>query len=178
MKSRYAHCPVCGGRLGKKHQDHRVRLVCSECDYVFYQNPAPAAGVIVVEDEKVLLVQRKFDPRKGGWTLPAGFIEDDEPVSECAVREVKEETNLDVELVRLFNAYAALDDPRTPVVLLLYLGRRIGGELRAGDDAVDARFFSLNDLPEPIAFKAHVQALGEIKTYLATGNLPTPAHSS
>lgn len=109
--------------------------------------------------------------------MPAGFIEDDEPVEECAVREMKEETNLDVELTRLFNAYTALDDPRTPVVLLLYLGRRIGGELKAGDDAVDAGFFDLDELPEPIAFQAHIQALAEIKTYLATGQIPTPINT-
>jgi 8-oxo-dGTP diphosphatase len=127
-----------------------------------------------MENDRVLLVQRKFEPRKGGWTLPAGFVEGEEPVWDCAVRETKEETNLDVQLTGLFNAYSALDDPRTPVVLLVYLGKRIGGELKAGDDAGDARFFSLNDLPQPIAFKAHVQALGDLRSFLATGQPPSP----
>jgi 8-oxo-dGTP diphosphatase len=133
---------------------------------VFYQNPAPAVGVIVLEGDHVLLVQRKYEPRKGGWTLPAGFVEYGELLEECAVRELKEETNLDVELTGVFNAYSAMDDPRVKVVLVLYLGKRVGGELAAGDDACDAGFFPIDDLPDPIAFKAHVQALAEIKTYL------------
>jgi ADP-ribose pyrophosphatase YjhB (NUDIX family) len=146
--------------------DHRERQVCSVCDFIFYQNPAPAVGVIVIEDGRVLLVQRKFDPRKDGWTIPAGFVEYGERIEECAVRELKEETNLDVELDGVFNAYSAMDDPRVKVVLLLYMGKRVGGELKAGDDASDAGFFGMDELPEPIAFKAHIQALADIKTYL------------
>lgn len=169
MSDRYRYCPVCGGGLSKKIQDHRERLVCDECGFVFYQNPAPAAGVVLLEGGRVLLVQRRFEPRKGGWTLPAGFVEYDEPVEDCAVREMKEETGLDVRLTGFFKAYAAQDDPRTSVVLLLYLGEKTGGRLRAGDDAVDARFFDLGDLPEPIAFKAHVEALGDIRTFLQSG---------
>jgi 8-oxo-dGTP diphosphatase len=164
MREDYRHCPRCGGKLKVRTLEGRERPVCGECGFVFYQNPAPAVGVIVIEDGKVLLVQRKFEPRKGGWTLPAGFVEYDEHVEDCAVRELKEETNLDVKLTGVFGAYSAMDDPRVRVVLLLYTGDRVGGELRAGDDAGDARFFSIDDLPQPIAFKAHVQALAEIKS--------------
>ena len=115
MREDYHYCPRCGGRLEIRVQDGRDRQVCSECGYVFYQNPAPAVGVIIVENNEVLLVQRKFEPRKGGWTLPAGFVEYDEFVEDCAVRELKEETNLDVELTGLFGAYSAMDDPRVRV---------------------------------------------------------------
>jgi 8-oxo-dGTP diphosphatase len=166
MRDDYHHCPRCGGRLDVRMEEGRDRQVCSECGFVFYQNPAPAVGVIVIEEGKVLLVQRKFEPRKGGWTLPAGFVEYDEHVEGCAVRELKEETNLDVELTGLFAAYSAMDDPRVRVVLLLYTGTRTGGDLCAGDDAIDARFFAIDELPEPIAFKAHVQALADIKSRL------------
>ena len=166
MRADFHHCPRCGGQLDIRMREGRNRHVCSKCDYIFYQNPAPAVGVIVIEDGGVLLVQRKFDPRKGGWTLPAGFVEYDEHVEDCAIRELKEETNLDVELTGLFGAYSAMDDPRVRVVLLLYTGRRVGGDLRAGDDASDARFFAIDELPEPIAFRAHVQALADIKSRL------------
>jgi 8-oxo-dGTP diphosphatase len=166
MRDDYRHCPRCGGELEVRVQDGRDRQVCAQCEFVFYQNPAPAVGVIVVEDDRVLLVQRKFEPRKGGWTLPAGFVEYDEHVEDCAIRELKEETNLDVELTGVFNAYSAMDDPRVRVILLLYTGKRVGGELRAGDDASDARFFPIDELPEPIAFKAHIQALADLKTSL------------
>jgi len=143
------------------------RLVCSDCGFVFYQNPAPAAGVVVIEDGGVLWVQRRFEPRKDLWTMPAGFVEVDEHVETCAVREAKEETGLDVELIRLLGAYMAMDDPRTQVVLLLYLARRVGGELVPGDDAIDARFFPVGD-PPPIAFRAHEEALADIRRLLGS----------
>jgi 8-oxo-dGTP diphosphatase len=117
----------------------------------------------LVEDGAVLLVQRKFEPRAGMWTLPAGFVEYDEHVADCAVRETKEETGLDVALDGLFGVYMAMDDPRVRVVLLLYRARRTGGTLRAGDDASDARFFPLHETPSEIAFKAHEQALADLR---------------
>ncbi len=156
-------CPRCGGPLSPQPRDGHIRPVCDRCGFVVYRNPAPAAGVILVEDGAVLLVRRKFEPRQGLWTLPAGFVEYDEHITECAVRETKEETNLEVELVRLFGAYMAMDDPRTRVVLLLYLARRVGGELSPGDDAEEARFFALDATLPEIAFKAHVQALADLR---------------
>ena len=146
--------------------DHHDRLVCDECGFVFYRNPVPAAGVIVIAAGQVLMVERKFEPRCGMWTLPAGFMEWGEGAEACAVRELKEETNLDVELIRLFGAYGAHDDVRTEVVLLLYLGRRVGGTLRYGDDASDARFFPVDGVPDNIAFAAHRDALRDIKEYV------------
>lgn len=146
--------------------DHRERSVCPSCSFIHYRNPAPAAGVLLVEDGRVLLVQRKFEPRKGKWSIPAGFLEFDEDITECAIREMKEETNLDVELDRLFNVYSAFDDPRTSALLVLFLGRRVGGELRCGDDAADARYFSLEELPDTLAFQAHATALREFRDYV------------
>lgn len=143
--------------------DDHVRAVCDRCGYVAYRNPAPAAGVVLVESGSVLLVQRKFEPRVGMWTLPAGFVEYDEHVEECAIRETKEETNLDVALDGLFGAYMAMDDPRVQVVLLLYKCHRTGGELRAGDDAMDAQFFPLDRTPKEVAFKAHELALQDLR---------------
>lgn len=156
-------CSRCGGPLSPRRVDDRVRDVCDRCGFVAYRNPAPAAGIVLVEDGAVLLVQRKFEPRVGMWTLPAGFVEYDEHVADCAVRETKEETNLDVTLDGLFGVYMAMDDPRVRVVLLLYRGKRAGGELRAGDDAMDARFFPLDATPKDIAFKAHAQALADLR---------------
>ena len=115
--------------------------MCGKCGHVAYRNPVPAAGVVVVEEGKVLMVERKLEPRAGQWTFPAGFVEYDEHVEACAVRETREETGLEVDITRLFGAYMAMDDPRVQVVLLLYLAKRVGGELRPGDDASDARFF-------------------------------------
>lgn len=163
MSRNYRFCPVCGAPLGRRLDGDHERLVCTSCDFVFYQNPAAAAGVILMDGDRVLLVRRRFEPRKGLWTLPAGFVEWSEHPRDCAVREMKEETNLDVELTGLFGAYSAMDDPRTNVVLLLYTADRTGGDVRPGDDAEAAEFFGLDALPDGIAFRAHAQALDELK---------------
>jgi ADP-ribose pyrophosphatase YjhB (NUDIX family) len=167
----YNFCPLCGNRLVERELEHQTRMVCSSCEFVHYRNPVPASGVILVENRGVLLVKRKFEPRVGMWTLPAGFVEAGEDAPSCAIREMKEETNLDVDLARLFNVYSAFDDPRTAVVLILYVGRRTGGELRCGDDASEARFFELNGLPAEIAFLAHRMALSDIHKQYAAGLL-------
>lgn len=163
MSGEALFCARCGGPMTPRKLDDRVRAACDRCGFVAYRNPAPAAGVVLVEAGQVLLVQRKFDPRRGMWTLPAGFVEYDEHVEECAVRETSEETGLEVALDGLFGVYMAMDDPRVRVVLLLYRARRTGGELRAGDDAADARFFPLERTPPDIAFLAHVQALADLR---------------
>jgi 8-oxo-dGTP diphosphatase len=160
-------CPRCGSPMVLRAIDHHERAVCERCGHVAYRNPVPAAGVIIVENGEVLMVRRKFDPRAGLWTLPAGFVEYDEHVEACAVRETREETGLDVELTRLFGAYMAMDDPRVQVVLLLYLARRTGGALVPGDDASDARFYPLDATPSGIAFKAHEQALADVRREFA-----------
>ncbi len=80
-----------------------------------------------------------------------------------AVREALEETGLRVRLKGLFGVYAGRDDPRTRAVLILYRARIMGGRLRAGDDASDVGFFPLDRLPKPIAFRAHREALRDLR---------------
>lgn len=169
----FSYCPQCSAELEERmlELEQKARMVCPDCDFVYYHNPTPAAGVVLLEESRVLLVKRKYEPRVGMWTLPAGFVEAQEDVRSCAVRETKEETNIDVELIRLFDVYSALDDPRASVILILYLGRRTGGTLQCGDDASDARFFEIEDLPGAIAFQAHREALRDIKEQLAAGRL-------
>jgi ADP-ribose pyrophosphatase YjhB (NUDIX family) len=159
----YAYCPRCGERLVERTLDAHARPVCPRCAFVHYRNPVPAAGVLLVEKGELLWVQRRFEPRRGGWTLPAGFVEHDEHVAACAVRETREETGLEVEISGLFGAYMAMDDPRARVVLLLYLARRTGGILVPGDDAVAAAFFPIDAPPRPIAFQAHALALEDLR---------------
>ena len=92
----YQFCPVCGDRLVERlvELESKIRKVCSSCDFIYYQNPTPAAGVVIMDGDELLLVKRKYEPRAGLWTLPAGFVEAGEDASVCAVRETKEETNI------------------------------------------------------------------------------------
>ncbi len=162
----FDYCPRCATTLEDKVEDNRVRRACGKCGYVYYRNPVGAAGIILIEDDELLLVQRKFEPRKGTWTLPAGFMEADEGPAACAVREAHEETNLTVRATHLFGAYSAQDDPRTPVVLLMYLCQRESGDLVPGDDAVAAGFYPLDELPGKIGFEAHRQVVADLRRYL------------
>ncbi len=161
MTVEFAYCPACGGPMEAVREEGRRRMKCPACGYVQYRNPSSAAGVIVVRDSEVLLVKRRYDPYRGKWVIPSGFIEYDEDIREAAVREVAEETGLEVELTGIHGAESCFDDPRGNTILVLYGGRITGGELAAGDDAEDAAFFRLDRLPE-IAFEAHRRVLREL----------------
>ena len=160
----YKFCPKCSGFLELKHipQEDRSRLVCIECGFIFYINPSPAVAVILLKDDKIVLVRRKYEPKQGLWSLPAGFLEYDETIEQTAIREVKEETNLNIQLKGLLGVYSAFDDPRKQVLLVVYRGEIINGELKPGDDADEVKFFSLNELPDDIAFSCHRHVLNKV----------------
>jgi 8-oxo-dGTP diphosphatase len=161
MSGEYVHCPLCGALLAPEHEGARARMTCPSCGFVHYRNPAPAVGVLIVEDARVLLVRRRFEPFKGLWSIPSGFVEYDEDVRTTGVREALEETGLEVELGPLHSVQSCFDDPRGNALLILYRARVAGGALRAGDDAEDVRYFPLGELPE-VAFEAHRAALAEL----------------
>ncbi len=144
-----------------------MRPTCPQCRYIWYRNPVPAAGVILVRDGNVLLVKRKYEPRAGYWCLPAGFMEAGETPEQSATRELLEETGVIAQLSGLFGVYAGFDDPRVRAVLILYTGMATGGEERAGDDAIELAWYPLDALPHDIAFASHRQALAELRERLA-----------
>jgi ADP-ribose pyrophosphatase YjhB (NUDIX family) len=154
-------CPRCGGTLRRKKMDGQDRLICTACEFVFYQNPVPAVAVIIPQAERIVLVRRAEEPMLGHWCLPAGFMELDETPVQCAIREIKEETGLDIEVTQLFGVDKGGDDPRAQVVLIIFLAKRVGGELQAGDDASEAGLFGPRELPADIAFSTHRRAIAK-----------------
>jgi 8-oxo-dGTP diphosphatase len=145
-------------------REHGVaRRGCPRCGFIAYRNPVPACGVVIVRSGAVLLARRGHEPRKDAWGIPAGFMEYGEHPERTAVREALEETGLRVRLTGLFGVYAGRDDPRTRAVLILYHAKVVGGRLRPGDDASEVGYFPLDRLPRPIAFRAHREALGDLK---------------
>lgn len=161
----FKYCPRCGNRLEMKTDGEIERPACGSCGFVHYNNPAPAAGAVVFDRGRLLLVRRAHEPYVGKWTVPAGFIEWGESPEETAVRELKEETNLDITLDNLFHVYAGDDDPRTRAILILYFARDFDGDVVAGDDAAEARFFAVDELPpnDEIAFESHREAIAKLK---------------
>lgn len=169
-----SYCPRCATALQPRPEHGALRPTCPACGYIWYRNPVPAAGVLLVEDGRVLLVRRKYDPRAGAWCLPAGFMESGETPERTALRELHEETGLEARLTGLFHVYAGFDDPRVRAVLILYTAQRTGGTLAPGDDAIEAMWFPLRSLPADIAFAAHREALAEL---LARGHGQRPGEA-
>ncbi len=152
-------CPRCGHQLEEKEIHGRIRKFCPSCGFVFFRDPKVGASVVLEHNGKLLLVRRGINPHKGKWCLPGGFVEFDESPEKAAIRECKEETNLDVKIERLFGIYPYINDIRGPGILIAYKVKVIGGikGLKAGDDAESARFFSPVELPpmEEIAFRTN-----------------------
>ena len=114
--------------------------------------PVPAVGIICFRDEEVLLIQRGTPPRRGEWSLPGGRVEPGEPVREAALRELREETGVEATLLGLVDVVDAIFENRARdlitrhYVLVDFAAEWVSGEVMAGDDAADARFFHLSDL--------------------------------
>ena len=114
-----------------------------------YKNPKLTADGAVLKQDKILLVKRKNNPYKDKWALPGGFVEYGERVENTVVREVLEETGLKTKVKEIIGVYSdPKRDPRGHTVTIVYLLELINGELKSGDDAADARFFSLDSLPD------------------------------
>lgn len=139
----------------------KPRRVCPSCRYVYFTDPKVGVGVAVVDGGRLLLVRRAMNPERGKWSLPAGYIDHGEDPKETAAREALEETGLLVEIEDVIDVFHNPPGGGGASVFILYRGRAIGGALAAGDDADDAGFFALDQLPE-LAFastKAAVERL-------------------
>ena len=115
------------------------------------ERPLIGVGVVVLDAENVLMIQRSKPPRQGGWSLPGGVQKLGETVYETSIREVKEETNIEVQIVGLIDVVDSIHRDKVGAVKYHYtlvdvLARSIGGELAAGDDAFDAEWVATQDI--------------------------------
>lgn len=126
----------------------RPRRACPACRYIHFIEPKVGVGVCVLQEGAILLVRRRYAPEKGKWSIPAGYLDHGEDPAVHAAREVREETGLDVEITGLAGVFHNPPAQGGASVFILYHGKRIGGDLRAGDDASAAGFFTGDALPE------------------------------
>lgn len=137
----------------------KVRDFCMYCSNVFYDNPLPVASSIVMnENREIVLVKRKNEPYKDMWCLPIGFAEADEEVRDAALRELEEEAGIKGEIVRLVDVDTVDNYFYGSLAIISYEVKQTGGTLHAGDDANDARFFPIFDLP-PLAWASNDKAV-------------------
>jgi 8-oxo-dGTP diphosphatase len=156
-------------------------ITCPHCGRGFRQfaNPAPTTDVVIyAPDYGVVLIERANTPR--GFALPGGFIDEGEQAEDAAVREMREETGLDVKLTGLLGVYShPLRDPRQHTMSVVFVGHPLNPtRLRAGDDAKSAAFHPLHRLPDHLAFD-HAKILGDFSKLLSGRRAmsPTEKHS-
>jgi ADP-ribose pyrophosphatase YjhB (NUDIX family) len=160
--SMYSHewnwCPWCGHKLVERHIFHADRMACPSCDFIYFPRPNVVVMVIVEHEGKILLGRRNMEPGRGKWTFVGGFVNREETVAQAAVREVKEETGLDVELDGLVGVY---DELVAGLVLPVYGAhvKHANADLTAQAHEIgDLAFFSLDALPE-LAFVGDTQII-------------------
>ncbi|MEH6456681.1 MAG: NUDIX hydrolase [Cocleimonas sp.] len=149
-------CNQCGEKVTHTipENDNRLRFICISCDFIHYQNPNIVAGVlplIIDTDgvEKVLLCRRAIEPRHGFWTLPAGFMENEESLEEAAERESIEEANLKLGQLRL---YMVTSLPYISQVYMMYIGQA-ENTFSPGIETLETQLFTEADIPwDELAF--------------------------
>ena len=163
------YCSSCGARNETLEIEGRKRCVCTVCGTIHYENPKPGVTVVAVRDGRILLVKRGVSPAKGTWGLPGGFMEVRESASEAALRELAEETGLSAEEANFLGICPYPGGVQGDVLILGFTTESVSGHLIPGDDALDARFFPISDLP-PVTLKCHREI---IRMYLNLSKNPT-----
>lgn len=159
----YEFCPRCSGRLEEKivKAGEPERLVCAECEFVFYQGPKLVASTIFELDGGIVLIQRSIEPGYGKWTFPGGFVELGEMAEEAAGREALEECGVELEVEGIIGLYSYQDS--VPAIAV-YAATVTGGEPEPRDETLAVRSFAREDLPwAELAFPSTRHAL---KDYL------------
>jgi ADP-ribose pyrophosphatase YjhB (NUDIX family) len=148
------YCSLCGApvELRIPPDDNRKRHVCTVCGEVHYQNPKLIVGAIPEWQGQILLCRRAIEPRRGLWTLPAGFMENGESTVEAAARETLEEANALVSIGELYSLYNL---PYINQVHLLFRARLLNLDFSPGAESLEVRLFSEEDIPwDSLAFRA------------------------
>ncbi len=153
------HCRSCGGeaRYATPAGDNRDRATCTVCGTIHYENPVNVVGTLPFWEDRVLLCRRNIEPRRGLWTLPAGFMELDESTADGALRETVEEAGAHVEMLGLFTL---LNVVRVGQVHLFYRARLLDTEFAPGPETIEAELFTQERVPwDEIAFRTTKKTL-------------------
>jgi ADP-ribose pyrophosphatase YjhB (NUDIX family) len=149
-------CNVCGGSINRliPKGDNRERYVCSDevCGEIHYQNPRIITGCLPIYKEQILLCRRAIEPRLGLWTLPAGFLENQETTQQGAERESLEEANANLDIKEL---YTIFDIPHINQVYFFYRAELLDTDFSPGIESLDVKLFKKEDIPwDELAFPA------------------------
>lgn len=137
--------------------DSQLRHVCDSCGAIHYRNPRMVVGTLPVWEDKILLCRRAIEPRHGCWTLPAGFMENEETIAEAALRETREEACTHVELDAM---YTMISVPHISQVHVIFRARLLDLDFAAGDETLEVALFDEANIPwDTIAFRTVAMTL-------------------
>ena len=145
-------CSQCGSTVELRipEGDNLPRFVCNACDTIHYENPKIVAGCIPEWENQILLCKRAIEPRRGLWTLPAGFMENNETTAEAALRETLEEAKAQAEIIDL---YALFNIPHISQVYLMFRARLLNLDFGPGAESLEVQLFHEHEIPwEDLAF--------------------------
>jgi len=146
-------CANCGAKVVQRVPpgDSLPRWLCDECGEIHYQNPKPVVGTIPEHEGRILLCRRAIEPRYGYWTLPAGFMENDETTAQAAARETQEEAGANIEMGEPFTLISV---PRVNQVHLYYRARLKNLEFKPGEESLEVALMDESQIPwKEIAFR-------------------------
>jgi ADP-ribose pyrophosphatase YjhB (NUDIX family) len=140
------YCSQCGQVVVFRvpPEDKLPRFICETCGTIHYQNPRMVVGSVAEWEGTILLCRRAIEPRRGYWTLPAGFMENHETLEGCARREAEEEALAEVELG---SPVALINVPHASQVHLFFRARLVGGRFGVGHESLDAALYAEPDIP-------------------------------
>ncbi len=164
VQNEFKYCPLCSALLEYTVIEYKKRLKCPVCGYTHWGEYSLGVGGVVLHENKGLLVQRAYNPGKGRWTIPGGFVEQDEKIEHAVIREIREETGLITEPVSIL---AIKDRPEDHPgvkhdIYIIFLMRLLGGELKPDPAEISAAgFFAPNECG---TFNAAPLSVDAIKT--------------
>ena len=162
-------CSSCGAKVILKipEGDNLPRYVCETCDEIHYQNPKIVAGCIPEWQDKILLCKRAIEPRHGLWTLPAGFMENNETTPQAALRETFEEANARAQIINLF---ALFNIPHISQVYIMFRAKMTDLDYKPGTESLEVELFSEDQIPwDDLAFPVIKETLARYFKDRSTG---------
>lgn len=148
--------------------DTHERVVCPDCGFIAYENPKIVVGSVVVAGDRFLLCRRAIEPRRGYWTLPAGYLEVNESTMAGAAREAFEEARARIAIDGLLAVY---DIPRISQVQVIYRARLAEPEFEPGPESLEVRLFAWTDIPwDDLAFPSVQWSLEHFRDWQRTGD--------
>ena len=155
----FRFCPACGGTFEtrKIKENEPDRLVCSQCEFILYQDPKLVACSIVEIENKIVLLRRAIDPQKGKWVIPGGYVDQGEKVENAAIRETLEECGIQTRLKSLLGVYSYTG---RVAVVVVYVADYVAGDLVVDDESQEVRLCTAEEIPwDDLAFPSTRDAL-------------------